>query len=76
MRIARIVALAIAMAFSAGVALTAWTPVNAEDSSGGTTSKDKSKAKNTKTAKKASPKTAKTTGTAPEATGKGEGGRY
>jgi hypothetical protein len=46
MRIARIITVAVVVAFSAGVALAPWTPVGAEDSGSG-----KSK-KKTKTAQK------------------------
>jgi hypothetical protein len=48
MKIARIITVALAMAFSAGVALAPWTPISAEDPGSGS-SKSKKK---TKTAQK------------------------
>jgi hypothetical protein len=43
MKIARIITVALAAAFSAGVALSPWVPVSAEDSSGSSKSKKKTK---------------------------------
>ncbi len=51
MKLARIITIAMALAFSAGVVLTSWTPVNAEDT-GGKTTKDKDKKGKAKTNKK------------------------
>jgi uncharacterized membrane protein len=43
MKIARIITVVLAAAFSAGVALAPWTPVSAEDAGGSSKSKNKTK---------------------------------